>query len=105
MQLLEYKSGLDDISPQWASKIRRGEIDKASLQNPKCCVVGEAYGNSDYMTLDQLDPHYCDDCMKYSLDIYFNAFRNHELRSDLTGFHKQVNGFVEHWNSCHGHRP
>jgi hypothetical protein len=91
---------LEDISPDWASRLREKNKTtilsltwmrwRFALQVASKCVVGEAYGySSQYMDN-------CDECESFgSKFLYYFTFNWHEkLESN-----KQ--DFVKHWNEHH----
>jgi len=100
----EQKLVLEDISPIWASRLRKENFPtfmswtwmkwRFELQNASKCVVGEAYGySSQYYTYN------CDKCNKIGCKFlyYFTLNWRGKLESN-----KQ--DFVKHWNEEHNNK-
>ena len=94
------KLGLEDISPIWASRLKKENLPTFmspnwwkwhyELQKASKCVVGEAYGYSS---------RYTDDCGKCDrIGCKFLYYFTLNLRGRLES-NKQ--DFVKHWNEEH----
>ena len=94
------KLGLEDISPIWASRLKKENLPtfmsltwwewQSELQNASKCVIGETYGYS---------PQYMYDCSKCtSIGLKFMYYFTLNWRGKLES-NKQ--DFVKHWNEKH----
>jgi hypothetical protein len=98
--LLPEQLTLEDISPIWASRLKKENLPafmsstwlqwRSELGKTSKCVVGEAYGYSSQYAYG------CDDCNKIGCKFlyYFTLNWRGKLKSNMQDF-------VKHWNEKH----
>jgi hypothetical protein len=93
MSLLQQikKLTLDDISPNWARRLRAGQT--TGLEYGFMCVVGEAHGGGDYSG--------CDECYEAAYRIYDSVEHDLSWTKARGPLQYELDEFVAHWNQCH----
>jgi hypothetical protein len=97
---------LETISPLWAEKLKRGNLNptkKMNLSDPETCLVSEAWGfGSDYL-------HKCVTCMNHGARICDKASTRTTFLDKkyvkTPEFDTAVKRFVTHFVKKHGKKP